>query len=120
MRARMRSQPETPDYDPEEIRLATQIVMPALPRGWRVLDVQVFPSHGGPSVEMTIEAGQLGALSLFAVRIAEPRMSAPATVATGAEHVAYWRAGHLAYALTGPAPESDLEQAARQLAGSLN
>jgi anti-sigma factor RsiW len=120
LRARMRSQPEASNYDPDEIHQATQIVMPTLPRGWRVLDVQVFPTQGGPSVEMTIETGQLGALSLFAVRIAEPRMTAPAMVATGAEQVAHWRAGHLAYALTGPAPESDLEQAARQLAANLN
>ncbi|MGK7871075.1 anti-sigma factor family protein [Falsiroseomonas sp. E2-1-a20] len=119
LRARMRSQIEVPDYDAEEIRLATGIVTPDLPRGWQVLDVQVFPSRHGPSVEMSVRTAYLGTLSLFAVRTEHAHHAAPIVVQIGEERVAYWRAGHLAYALTGAAAFDELEQAARALAGSL-
>ena len=48
VRASMASQPEVPDYDADEIRAATAIVMPTLPKNWQVRDVQVFPSQFGP------------------------------------------------------------------------
>jgi hypothetical protein len=41
-------------------------------------------------------------------------------VQVGAERVAYWRIGHLAYALTGEAPGRDLERAAHVLADRLD
>lgn len=53
VRASMASQPEVPDYDSGR-RAATAIVMPGLPEGWRVTDVQLFPSKFGPSVEMAL------------------------------------------------------------------
>jgi anti-sigma factor RsiW len=75
LRAGMRSQIEAPDYDPDDILAATRIAMPVLPRGWRILDVQVFPSREGPSVEMAIAAPELGTLSLFAARTDRPGRS---------------------------------------------
>ncbi len=40
LRASMASRPAVRNYDPEEIRSATAIVMPTLPGGWSVTDVQ--------------------------------------------------------------------------------
>ena len=68
IRTAMHSQPEVPSYDPAEIRTATAIVMPSLPGGWEVANVQIFPSTFGPSVEIVIRTEALGTASLFAVR----------------------------------------------------
>lgn len=116
VRAGMRSQPGAPAYDPQEILAATRIALPALPRDWRILDVQLFPSREGPSVEMVVEARELGILSLFAARMDSAGTAGPEVAAFGSERVAHWRAGHLAYALTGAAPDRLLERAARRLA----
>lgn len=116
VRAGMRSQPGAPGYDPQEILAATRIALPPLPRDWRILDVQVFPSREGPSVEMVVEARELGILSLFAARMDSAGTVAPEMAEFGSERVAHWRAGHLAYALTGAAPDRLLERAARRLA----
>lgn len=64
----MVSQPEVSDFDPAEIRAATAIVMPLLPDGWQIKDVQIYPSRFGPSVEMAVASEDDGMLSLFAVR----------------------------------------------------
>src|SRR5690606_10475659 len=48
LRDTMASQPETETFDPAEIRSATAIVLPDLPKGWGVIDTQVFPSAYGP------------------------------------------------------------------------
>src|ERR671911_228693 len=69
LRARMVSQPEAADYDPAEILAETGIQLPSLPGEWRVLDAQVFPSRGGHSVEIAIDTGDLGRMSLFAARV---------------------------------------------------
>lgn len=120
LRAGMRSQIGMPDYDREEIRSATGVVMPPLPDRWRVLDVQVFPSRDGPSVEMAVQAGDLGTLSLFAVRTGHARDVEPAFAQIGDERVVHWRTGELAYALTGSAPARNLERVARDLADRLD
>lgn len=116
VRAGMRSQPGAPGYDAQEILSATRIALPALPRDWRILDVQLFPSREGPSVEMVVEARELGILSLFAARMDSAGTAGPEIAEFGSERVAHWRAGHLAYALTGAAPDRLLERAARRLA----
>ena len=120
LRARMYSQPEVPDYDPEDIRLATQIIMPTLPRGWRVLDVQIYPSREGPSVEMMVQTRDLHTLSLFSVRTSRPDMISPTVAQIDTDRVAYWHTGHLAYALTGRMQGRDLESVARELAESMD
>ncbi len=119
VRASMHSQPGLPDYDPEEIRSATAIVVPKLPQGWQVLDVQVFPSTYGPSVEMAIRSDTLGTLSLFAVRPGGFNVR-PTTVAAEDEVTAiYWQLGEVAYALVGKAESSALEKAANTLVETL-
>jgi anti-sigma factor RsiW len=119
VRASMQSQPGMPDYDREEIRSATAIVVPDLPQGWKVRDVQIFPSTYGPSVEMAVDGGPLGTLSLFAVRPGGFNVH-PTTVATTQEvTTVYWQIGEVAYALVGKTESSALEAAAADLIKTL-
>ena len=123
VRADMPSQPGTSRYEPLEIRAATAIVMPALPVDWKVTDVQVFPSTFGPSVEMTVEAGEIGTASLFAVRPGGFDVVPATTVPRDDLTAAYWQVGEVAYALvaqTGPSADTrDLDRAAARLARTL-
>lgn len=119
VRASMPSQRESPDYDPADLRAATAIVLPALPEGWAVADVQVFPSTYGPSVEMTVRTAEFGTLSLFAVR---PGVFDVRPVAVSEKDdlaAAHWQMGDVAYALVARAKARDLDQAASRLARSL-
>jgi anti-sigma factor RsiW len=119
VRAGMRSQPGAPDYDPAEIRAATAIVIPALPEGWTVTDVQIFPSSFGPSVEMAIRTEPFGTVSLFAVRPGVFDV-VPATLAHQQDlTAAYWQVGDVAYALVARADSGELDRAASRLARSL-
>ena len=99
LRGEMRSQIEAPDYDPDEVRSATAIVMPRLPSGWKALDVQVFPSTYGPSVQMTLAASSFGVVSLYASRPGD-RRTEPAEIAhTDGATAAFWRKGEVGYVL---------------------
>lgn len=120
LRAGMVSQPETSGFDPAEILSATAIRLPVLPDGWRVGDVQVFPSTFGPSVEMTLTAPGGESLSLYAVRpgvfdVVEARLGPGAEADT-----AYWQIGEIAYALISTGVDrSRLGQWAGQLSRTL-
>jgi len=119
LRASMASQPGLPDFDPEEIRAATAIVMPELPETWHVSDVQVFPSRFGPSVELAAETGENGLVSLFAVRPGSFAVTPP-TLAPGDEaSSAYFQVGEVAYVLVGRNDAHALEHAAERLAETL-
>jgi anti-sigma factor RsiW len=119
VRAVMHSQRGAPTYDPAEIRTATAIVMPTLPQGWKVADVQIFPSTFGPSVEMVIRTEAFGTGSLFAVRPGKFDV-VPITLAHKEDFtVAYWQVGEVAYALVAKADSQDLDKAATGLAESL-
>jgi anti-sigma factor RsiW len=119
VRAGMNSQPEVTDYDEAEIRAATGIVMPELPGDWRVTDMQVYPSQFGPSVELALQAGDLGPLSLFAVRPGEFDV-VPVTISDSTDvAAAYWQVGEVAYALVVRADAHDLERTASRLADTL-
>jgi anti-sigma factor RsiW len=120
LRAQMRSQPEVTHYDPVEILAMTQIAIPDLPRDWRVLDVQVFPTADDYSVEMSLEAGPLGTLSLFATRVEKPDLIKPIVVPAHPATTAYWQMGPLAYALTGSASQRALKRAAVELSETLH
>lgn len=120
VRAGMVSQPEVARFDPTEILAATAIAMPALPGDWQVRDVQIFPSPFGPSVEMAVETGDFGALSLFAVRPGRFDVIAPDVTVTGGATAAYWQIGDVAYALIAEGAERrDLERTAEALAQTL-
>lgn len=99
LREAMQSQPEGGTYDPEEIRAATAIVLPELPRDWTVVDAQIFPSRFGPSVELAIATPSEGPLSLFAVRPGAFAVKTVATFTIGSTQAASWQIGDVAYAL---------------------
>ncbi|GLK54970.1 anti-sigma factor RsiW [Methylopila capsulata] len=99
LRGEMRSQIEAPDYDPDEVRSATAIMMPRLPSGWKALDVQVFPSTYGPSVQMTLATEPFGVLSLYASRPGDRRTEPAAIAQTDGATAAFWRKGEVGYVL---------------------
>jgi anti-sigma factor RsiW len=119
LRARMASQPQTIAYDPAEILVETGIQLPALPDDWRVLDTQVFPSRDGHSIEMTVEAGGLGRVSLFAAHVSGFNVIAPTLARFDDVRAAYWQTGQLAYALTGTGSDKAIERAAIRLSRKL-
>jgi len=119
LRAGMASQPGATGYDPAEIRAATAIVMPELPRDWKVADVQVFPSAFGPSVEMSVATKDFGTVSLFAVRPGSFDVVPATMVLKDDLNAAYWQVGEVAYALVAKADSRELDKAASQLARSL-
>ncbi|MGC2855417.1 anti-sigma factor family protein [Novispirillum sp. DQ9] len=119
LRASMASQPESSDYDREEIRSATAIVMPALPKDWQVKDVQIFPSHFGPSVEVAVTAGEFGLLSLFAVRPGTFDVVRPTRVVSGGLSSIYFQVGDVAYTVVAKSNAGALDRAADRLADTL-
>lgn len=119
LRARMISQIEAPDYDADELLAETAIRMPSLSADWSVTDVQVFPSRFGPSVEMAVDAGTLGAISIFAVRPGEFVSAEPVTVEVEDTVTAYWQFGDIAYALVAQAEPRAVSAAANTLLDTL-
>jgi anti-sigma factor RsiW len=115
-RSHMASQRGAAAYDPEEIRAATGIALPSLPQGWRVIDTEVFPSSSGESVEVTLEAGELGRAWLFAARPPANADAIPLTTLRGPETTTvYWQKNESAFALTGSTSEAALKEAASKL-----
>ena len=119
IRAAMASQPEAPGYDPEEIRAVTAIVMPTLPDGWRVLDVQIFPSRFGPSVELAADTEEFGPISLFAVRPGTFDVVSPTLAPGEATSAAFFQIGEVAYAVVTGNDVRELDRAADRLARTL-
>jgi anti-sigma factor RsiW len=111
LRARMVSQPEVEAYDPAEILAETGIRLPSLPEDWQIRDAQVFPSSYGHSIEIAIDAGDLGRVSFDVITPTLARFKRAAAV--------YWQTGQLAYALTGTGSDKALERAATRLANKL-
>ena len=119
VRARMVSQPEVADYNPVEILAETGIELPPLPKDWRVQDVQVFPSRYGHSVELVVDAGDLGRVSLFAAQAPIFNVIAPTLARFDKAKAVYWQTGPLAYALTGTGSDEAIERAAIRLSRKL-
>lgn len=115
LRARMTSQIEAPDYDAAELLAETAIRMPTLPASWRVTDVQVYPSKFGPSVEMAIDADELGMVSLFAVRPGQSLFVDPQTQELDGTATAHWQFGDIAYALVSRAEPGQIARTAAAL-----
>jgi anti-sigma factor RsiW len=115
LRAAMTSQPETPRYDPAEIRRATRIALPPRPAGWQVTDAQVYPSDEGPSIGLSFATGE-GPVSLFAFRTGETGAIGPTTLEDGEGHVAYWQEDGQGFALIGDLPAAGLQAIAMQMA----
>ncbi|WFU08374.1 anti-sigma factor [Rhizobium sp. CB3090] len=119
LRDTMKSQPAHAAYNPDEIRASTAIVLPELPQGWRVTDAQIYPSDFGPSVEMTIDAGEGSQLSLFAVRPGNFAVQKVSHAKRDDIQAAYWQIGEVAYALIGDGKTAELDGEAEKLARSL-
>ncbi|WP_244477000.1 anti-sigma factor [Methylobacterium sp. Leaf117] len=107
---------QAPAYDRAGIAAATGIALPDLPAGWTVRDVQIVPARNGTGVEVMIDAGALGEVSLFATRGSDRGVAPSEITSPGDGETAYWTAGHSAYALSGGHDHAGLESAARSLA----
>jgi anti-sigma factor RsiW len=116
VRSHMRSQPQVPHFDPVDVRKATRINVPTLPAGWRVIDVQLFPSDYGPSLQIVMDAGKKAPVSLFAARAATELPEAPQTATLNGEVLAYWARKGTVYVLTGEYSQAFLAAHAADLA----
>ncbi|PZU12933.1 MAG: hypothetical protein DI606_07160 [Sphingobium sp.] len=101
LRQAMPSQVESTRLDREEIARSAGILLPTLPAGWRVTDVQLVPSSGSPAVAMSVVTPQGDRLSLFADRAETAAETQPLMARRAGETIAYWERGDMAYALTG-------------------
>lgn len=119
LRRSMPSQITGGTYDPEGIRAATAIVMPALPADWKVQDVEVFPSDFGPSVEASITTSDGKRISLFAVRPGHFAVDAVKTTALADTEAAWWQVGEVAYAVISGVRGTGLMEKAEQLKSTL-
>ena len=119
VREAMPSQPEASNYNADEIRAATAIVMPSLPDDWKIRDIQVYPSQFGPSVEMAVETKDLGLVSLFAIRPGTFDVVKPTVAPSGDISSAYFQIGEVAYAVVGRSDAGNLDRAAEKLAKTL-
>ena len=120
LRERMPSQTVLANYDPTDIRAATAIVMPEIPKGWSVVDVQVYPSAFGPSVEMVVEPEDGDRLSLFAVRPGNFNVQRVLEFSKNGVNASYWQIGDVAYALVANGHDAGkLSDAAARLARTL-
>lgn len=120
VREAMPSQPGIGSFDREDIRAATAIVVPTLPDGWRVTDVQVFPSPFGPSLDMSLATPTGRRMSLFAVRPGYFAVEPVTDMALAGDTVAWWQIGEVAYALVSSAADSELAGEAELLMKSLH
>ncbi|TPJ34801.1 anti-sigma factor [Mesorhizobium sp. B2-5-13] len=119
LRENMPSQAEAPNYNAGEIRAATAIVMPSLPKDWKVRDVQIYPSRFGPSVEIAVETKEMGLVSLFAIRPGTFDVVKPTFAPSGDISSAYFQVGDVAYAVVAKSGVHDLDRAAETLARTL-
>ncbi|KLK89447.1 hypothetical protein AA309_31370 [Microvirga vignae] len=119
LRARMISQPEVAAFDPAEILAETGIRLPVLPDNWQVRDAQIFPSRYGHSIEIAIDAEDLGRVSLFAAHVPVFDVIDPTIARFDGAKTVYWQISQLAYALTGNGSDKALERAALRLSRKL-
>lgn len=115
MRARMASQPESPHFDAQDLERETHIRVPRLPADWRVLDAQLFPSDGGPALQLLIRKADGGALSIFAVRGSSTAPAEPLAVRRDGQSIAYWRKGDVSYAVIGDGSPEAIDRIADDL-----
>jgi anti-sigma factor RsiW len=118
LRARMASQPQTPRVDAGEVRQVMDLPLPELPRDWRVMDAQVFPTDEGPALALALERPDRTRLDLFVVRAAGDDVDPPELALRGREAAAFWENGPAAYVLGGSVPRETLLSLARTLAGA--
>lgn len=116
LRAGMDSQIEAPRFNAQEIRRATDIAVPTVPANWKVTDVQLFPTERGPALLMAVRTDEGDRLSIFLQRRKNAAPEQPDAIREGAQSVAYWRRGDMAYALVGDSGPREMDAKAEALA----
>ena len=120
MRAVLRRSPPTV-FNVGEVGSFARIALPVLPQGWRITDVQLFPSDSGPSLQMTITNDVSRPVSLFAVRDDGVAPAKPAVLTRDGKTVAYWQEGELAYALISKKKQpAELDRLAEDIADNVS
>lgn len=119
LRTEMHFQTQPLGPDATEMLARTQIELPVLPADWTVTDIQLFPSEFGPSVEVAVDTGKLGLVSIFAARPGKDQIVPPVTLQVDDTTTAYWQSGRTAYALVASASSTDMSNAAMSLFQSL-
>lgn len=117
IRAAMKSQPDVRQFDAAEIRAATGILVPRLPATLRLADVQIYPSHWGPIVQITATTDRGESVSFVAMRVDTPAGTKPILETHKGERVAYWEDRGQAYGVVGTIPAKRLLRLAAELAG---
>jgi predicted O-methyltransferase YrrM len=117
LRQAMQSQIESPKLDRAEIARSTGIQLPAMPSGWTVRDVQLYPTSDGPAVAVSLRTRGGDLVSLFADRAETPAEAKPLIATRSGESIAYWEVGDIAFAVTGPVPPARALELAAQIAG---
>lgn len=102
LRQAMISQIESTRIDAPEIARSTGITLPALPAGWTVRDVQLYPTADSPAVAVSLVTVRGERVSLFADRTETPAEAKPLLARRATDTIAYWERGDTAFALTGP------------------
>lgn len=115
VRQTMISLEESERLDRQEIARNTGLAVPDLPSGWKVSDVQLFPSDLGNSLTVTLVTDSGEVLSLFAARAETPAEELPLMEQREKNAIAYWEKGPLAYALVGEMEPERLRRFAGQL-----
>jgi predicted O-methyltransferase YrrM/anti-sigma factor RsiW len=118
LRQAMVSQVESTNLDSGEIARSTGIHLPALPKGWRVRDVQLYPAEGTPAVALSLDTPQKEAVTLLAGRAETPAEAIPLVTRRQGENIAYWENGDQAFALTGTINAKRALELAAMLAGN--
>jgi anti-sigma factor RsiW len=118
VRTSMVSQVETPGIAVNEIRQAVRIRLPAPPKGWKVLDVQIFPADSGPSVQLLIDTGAAGRVFLFASREGSEQGAAPVLIRYDGDTVAFWEVDGQSFTLSGNARNDELHAMAVDLSNN--
>ncbi len=118
VRVGMSSRPKNPWMRPGDIRTAIRIRLPVLPRDWRLIDVQVFPSDQGPSAQLLIDAGEQGEVSLFSSQTDGDDTFQPVVVRRDGETVAFWEIEGQSFVLIGDLSRANLHEMAVDLANN--
>lgn len=115
VRVGMPSRPKVPWMQAVDIRTAIRIRLPVLPQGWRLIDVQVFPSDQGPSAQLLIDTGGDGEVSLFSSQTRGDKTFQPVVVRRNGESVAFWEIEGQSFVLIGDQSRADLHDMALDL-----
>lgn len=118
LRSRMPSQLEAPLFDAGDLMRETRIRVPELPKGWQVLDAQLFPSDEGPALQLLVRTHKQGALSIFAVHGASTAPTEPSAVRREGQSIAFWRKGDVSYAIIGDGTPEEIDRIADDLEDS--